>query len=51
MTHHMSREVSELWKIPTPPDNNISEEFSDNEPTSALNLLKPGKALGPDRIC
>ena len=38
-------------KIPTPPDHNISEEFSDNELTSALNLLKPGKAPGSDRIC
>ena len=47
----MSRKVSELWKIPTPPDHNISEEFSDNELTSALNLLKPGKAPGPDHIC
>ena len=44
MARHVSREVSELWKIPTPPDHNISEEFSDNELTSALNLLKPGKA-------
>ena len=47
----MSRKVSELWKIPTPPDHNISEEFSDNKLTSALNLLKPGKAPGPDYIC
>ena len=51
MACHVSREVSELWKIPTPPDHNISEEFSDNELTSALNLLKPGKAPSPDHIC
>ena len=49
--HHVSRKVSELWKISTPQDHNISEEFSDNELTSALNLLKPGKAPRPDRIC
>ena len=47
----MSTEESELWKIPAPPDYNIFEEFSDNELTSALNLFKPGKALGPDHIC
>ena len=29
----------------------ISEEFSHNDLTSASNLLKPGKTLGPDRIC
>ena len=40
MDRHVSREVSELWKIPTPPDHNIFEEFSDNELTSALNFLK-----------
>ena len=51
MARHVSREVSELWKIPTPPDHNISEEFSDNDLISALNLLKPGKAPDPDRIC
>ena len=43
------REVPELWKIPTPPDH-MSEEFSDNEVASTLNLLKPGNAPGPDRI-
>ena len=51
MACHVSREVSELWKILTPSDHNISEEFSDNELTSALNLLKPEKAPGPDHIC
>ena len=43
--------MSELWKILTPPDFNISEEFSDNELISALNLLKPGKAPSPESIC
>ena len=43
MASHVSEEMSELWKIPTPPDHNISEEFSDNELTSAVNLLKPEK--------
>ena len=48
---YVSIEVSELLKIPTPPNHDISEEFSDNELISALNLPKPGKAPGPDRIC
>ena len=51
MACHVSKEVSELWKILIPPDHNISEDFSDNELTSALDLLKPGKAPGPDHIC
>ena len=51
MARHVSREVFELWKIPTPPDHNISQEFSGNELILALNLLKPGKAPGLDRIC
>ena len=51
MDYHVSREMFELWKIPTPPDHNISKIFSDNELTSALNLLRPGKAPVPDRIC
>ena len=46
MARHVFREVSELWKIPTPPDHNISEEFSDNELTSALNLLNPLRTFG-----
>ena len=51
MARHVSREASELWKIPTPPDHKISEKLSDDELTTALNLFKPGKAPGPDRIC
>ena len=44
IARHVSTEVSELWKIPIPPDHNISMEFSENELISALNLLKPEKA-------
>ena len=51
IARYESREVSELWKIPTPSDHSISDDFSDNELTSALNLLKPGKTPGPDRVC
>ena len=40
MARHVYREVSELWKIPTPPDYNISKDFADNELPSALDLLK-----------
>ena len=45
------KEVSELWKIPTPADKGISGDFSLAEFVSALKLLKPGKAPGPDSIC
>ena len=51
LARHVSREEFQLWKILTPPDHNISKEFSDNDLTSALNFLKPGKAPSPDRIC
>ena len=47
----VSKEVSGLWRIPTPDDMCISGDFSSEEFTRALQLLKPGKAPGPDRIC
>ena len=47
----VSKEVSELWRIPTPDDMCISGDFSSEEFTRALQLLKPGKAPGPDLIC
>ena len=51
MSRHVPREASSLLKIPAPPNHNISEEFLHAEFTSALNLLKPGKAPGINRIC
>ena len=50
MARHVFREVSKLWNISAPPDHNISTEFFDNELTLPLNLLRPGRAPGSDRI-
>ena len=44
-------EVSELWRIPTPADKCISGDFSPGEFARSLQMLKPGKAPGPDFIC
>ena len=43
--------VSELWKIPKPPDKCNSGNFSTEEFGSALQLLKSGNAQSPDSIC
>ena len=45
----INNEMSELWKIPTPPDKGIyftSEEFA-----CTLRRLPSGKATGPDSVC
>ena len=47
----VSKEVSELWRIPTPAGKSISGDFTPEEFASALQLLKSGKAPGPDSIC
>ena len=44
------KEVSELWKIETPAGASISHDFTPEEFSSALQLLKTGKAPGPDFI-
>ena len=46
----VSQEVSDLWRVTTPDPVNISDNFSQSEFTSALQHLKPGKALGSDSI-
>ena len=43
-------EVFELWRIPTPADKCISGDFSLKEFARSLQMLKPGKAPGPDSI-
>ena len=45
------KEVSELWRIPTSADKCISGDFSAEEFARSLQMLKPGKAPGPDSIC
>ena len=44
------QEISELWKIPKPPDKCISGNFSTEEFGSALQLLKSGNAQSSDSI-
>ena len=46
----VAKEVSELWKIKTPAGESISHDFTPEEFSSALQLLKTGKARGPDSI-
>ena len=50
-TYRVVKEVSDLWKVPTPTADNISGKFSSVEFATALQQLKPGKAPGPDSIC
>ena len=50
-TRLVLKEVSELWRIPTPADKCISGDFSPEEFARSLQMLKPGKAPGPNTIC
>ena len=50
MAHHVAGEGSRLQNISTPPNPNISMEFSFVDFTSALNHSKSGKAPDSDRI-
>ena len=45
------KEVSELRRIPTPAEKCISGDFSPEEFARSLQMLKPGKAPGPDSTC
>ena len=47
----VAKEVSDLWRIPTPAGKSISGDFTPEEFSCALQQLKPGKAPGPDSIC
>ena len=46
----VAKEISKLWKIETPAGEIISHDLTPEEFSSALQLLKTGKAPGPDSI-
>ena len=50
-TRLVLKEVSELWRIPTPADKCIFDDFSPEEFARSLQMLKPSKAPDPDSIC
>ena len=50
-TRLVLKAVSELWRIPTPAGKCISGDFSPEEFARSIQMLKPGKAPGPDSIC
>ena len=47
-TRLLNKELSDLWKIPTPQGHRISEPFRSEELSTAFRRLKPGKSLGSD---
>jgi len=49
-TRLVNKELSDLWKIPTPESPSISDPFRPEELPAALRRLKPGKSLGLDSI-
>ena len=49
-TRLVLKEMSELWRIPTPADKCISGDFSPEEFARSLQMLKPVKAPGLDSI-
>jgi len=46
----VNKELSHLWKIPTPEGHSISEPFRLEKSAAALRRLKPGKSPGLDSI-
>jgi len=49
-TKLVNKQLSDVWKIPTPEDHSISEPFRPEEFAAALTRLKPGKSPGVDSI-
>jgi len=49
-TKPVNKQLSDLWKIPTPEGHSISEPFRPEEFDAALTHLKPGKSPGLDSI-
>ena len=49
-TRLANKELSDLWKIPTPEGHSISQPFRPEEFAAALRRLKPRKSRGLDSI-
>ena len=49
-TRLVNKQLSDLWKIPTPEGHAIPEPFRPEEFAAALRCLKPGKSPGLDSI-
>jgi len=49
-TRLVNKQLSDLWKIPTPEGHNISEPFRPEAITAGLRRLNPGKSPGLDSI-
>ena len=49
-TRLVNKQLSDLWKIPTPEGHDISEPFRPEELAAALRHLKPGKSPRLDSI-
>ena len=49
-TRLISKQLSDLWKIPTPKGHSISEPFRSEEYAADLKRLKPGKSRGLDSV-
>jgi len=49
-TRFVNKQLSVLWKIPTPEGHSICEPFRPEEFAAALRCLKPGKSPGLDSI-
>ena len=46
----VNKELSDIWKIPTPEGHSISDPFRPEEFAAAFRRLKPGKSPGLDSI-
>jgi len=46
----VNKKVSDLWKVPTPDEDSISDPFTPEELALALHHLEPGKYPGLDSI-
>ena len=49
-TRLINKQLSDLWKVPTPEENSISGPFVPEELAAPLRRLKPGKSPGRDYI-
>jgi len=49
-TRLVNKQLSDIWKLPTPEGHSITETFRPEEFAVALRRLKPGKSPGLDSI-